>query len=182
MSPQPPPRSCISCCSPQVSCVWGTPDQISDDEVPIPCLHVTSPSQPSAHAAAPSPADRDDEVPIPRFSHHTALVSCYSDAEIPPALRYFLPFILPLPSYCSPSTCRLPAAADALSGRMNSDLLLLLLLPPPLYLCLPSACPPRLVADAISGMATINLFSPPLSLLSVTSSISSIDGTSESFV
>jgi hypothetical protein len=45
------------------------------------------PPKPSAHAAAPSPDDRDDEVPIPRFSHHTALVSCYGDAEVPPALR-----------------------------------------------------------------------------------------------
>jgi hypothetical protein len=41
--PQPPPRYRISCLSPQVSCVSGTPDHISDDKVPIPRLHVTSP-------------------------------------------------------------------------------------------------------------------------------------------
>jgi hypothetical protein len=41
------------------------------------------PPQPSAHAAAPSLADRDDEVPIPLFSHRTTLVSCYGDAEVP---------------------------------------------------------------------------------------------------
>jgi hypothetical protein len=46
-------------------------------------LHVTSSPQPSACAAAPSPADSDYEVPIPRFSHRTALVSCYGDAEVP---------------------------------------------------------------------------------------------------
>jgi hypothetical protein len=53
-----------------------------DDEDPIPRLHVPSPPQPFAHAAAPSPAPSDDEVPIPRFSYCTALVSCYGDAEV----------------------------------------------------------------------------------------------------
>jgi hypothetical protein len=43
-----PPRSRISSRSPQVSCMAGTPDQVSDDKVPIPRLHVTSPAQPSA--------------------------------------------------------------------------------------------------------------------------------------
>jgi hypothetical protein len=32
-----------TCCSPQVSCVSGTPDQISDDKVRIPRLHGTFP-------------------------------------------------------------------------------------------------------------------------------------------
>jgi hypothetical protein len=41
MSPQPPLTSRSFCCSPQVSCVSGTPDQISDDEVLIPRLHGT---------------------------------------------------------------------------------------------------------------------------------------------
>jgi hypothetical protein len=83
---------------PQLPCLWpgfgqgrlaphfyvsGTPNQISNDEVPIPHLRVTSPPQPSAHAAAPSPADSEDEDPIPRFSHPTAPVSCYGDAEVP---------------------------------------------------------------------------------------------------
>jgi hypothetical protein len=63
--------------------VTGAPYQVSDDEVPISCLHVTSPPRPSAHAAAASPIDSDDELPIPRFSHHLALVSCYGDAEVP---------------------------------------------------------------------------------------------------
>jgi hypothetical protein len=54
--------------------VSGAHDQVSDDEVPIPCLHVTSLPQPLARAAA-SPAGSDDEVPIPPFSHHPALVS-----------------------------------------------------------------------------------------------------------
>jgi hypothetical protein len=67
MSPQPPRKSCKSYYSPQVSCVSGPPDQISDDEVPVPPLNVTSPPQPSARAAAPSSADSDDEVPIQHF-------------------------------------------------------------------------------------------------------------------
>jgi hypothetical protein len=52
--------------------VSGTPDQISDDEVPIPRLHVTSPPQPSARAAAPSPAGSDDEFPL--HGSHTVLL------------------------------------------------------------------------------------------------------------
>jgi hypothetical protein len=64
MSPQQPPRPHISCCSPQVS---STPGQISNDEVPTSRLRGTSPPQPSAHAAAPSSANSDDEVPIPCF-------------------------------------------------------------------------------------------------------------------
>jgi hypothetical protein len=40
------------------------------------------PPQPSARAAAASPAD-SDEVPIPRFSH-PALLSCHGVAAVPP--------------------------------------------------------------------------------------------------
>jgi hypothetical protein len=82
VSPQQLPRSRISCCSPQVSCMSGAPDQGSDDEVPIPRLHVTSPLRPSARAAATLPADSDDEVPIPSFSRCTALIWCYGDATL----------------------------------------------------------------------------------------------------
>jgi hypothetical protein len=63
--------------------VPGAPDQVRDDEVPIPCLHATSPPRPSARAAAASPAGSDDEAPILHFSHFPALVSCYDDAEVP---------------------------------------------------------------------------------------------------
>jgi hypothetical protein len=54
--------------------VSGTPDQIRDDEVPIPRLHVTSPPQPSAPSAAPSPGDSDDEVSVPHFPNCSAFV------------------------------------------------------------------------------------------------------------
>jgi hypothetical protein len=57
--------------------VAGTPDQISDGEVPIPRLHVTFLPQPSAHAA-----DSDDEPLIPRLSHGTVLVLCDGHAEV----------------------------------------------------------------------------------------------------
>jgi hypothetical protein len=62
--------------------VSGTPDQISDDEVHIPRLHGTFPPQPFAHAAAPSPANSDDEVLILRFSHRAAVVLCNDNAEV----------------------------------------------------------------------------------------------------
>jgi hypothetical protein len=63
VSPRLPPRSRVSCCSPQDLCVSGAPEQVSDDEVHIPCLHVTSPPRPSALAT--SPAVSDGEFPIP---------------------------------------------------------------------------------------------------------------------
>jgi hypothetical protein len=62
--------------------VLRAPDQASDDEAPIPCLLVTSPPRPSVHAAAPSPANSDDKVLIPHFSHRSALVLCDGDAEV----------------------------------------------------------------------------------------------------
>jgi hypothetical protein len=127
-SPQPPPRSRGFCCSPQVP---GTPDQISDEEVRIPRLHGTFPPQPSAHAAAPSPADSADEVLLLRFSHCAALVLCDGDAE------EFLPRpgVSCLSSSPSPSIVRPQPALQAGGrgrcplGMVNSDLLLFLLLP-----------------------------------------------------
>jgi hypothetical protein len=65
--PRPLPRSCYS---PQVSC---TPDQVSDDEFLILHLHVIYHLRPSGRAAATLPANSDDEVPLPRLSHCTAL-------------------------------------------------------------------------------------------------------------
>jgi hypothetical protein len=66
-----------------VPCILGAPDQVSDDEVPIPHLHATPPSPPSARAAATLLADSDDEVPLLRFSPRTALLSCCGDAVVP---------------------------------------------------------------------------------------------------
>jgi hypothetical protein len=48
----------------------GASDQVSDGEVSIPCLQL---HVPSPHAAAASPADSDDEVPVPHFTLHPAL-------------------------------------------------------------------------------------------------------------
>jgi hypothetical protein len=91
----------------------GTPDQISDDEVPI--------SQPSAHAAAPSPADSDDEVPIPHFSDQTALVSCMVMLRFLACAPVLLAFLPPPPLILFNLPCRLATPADALSGMVNSD-------------------------------------------------------------
>jgi hypothetical protein len=75
--------------------VSGAPDQVSNDEVPIPCLNATCSPQPSARTAAASPAASDEEVAIPHFPHGPALVilrflplllnlvSCYGDANVP---------------------------------------------------------------------------------------------------
>jgi hypothetical protein len=60
---------------------------------------VTAPPRPSARAAATSLADSDDEVHIPCFSRHTALLSCYGDVAVP----------LPRPSVSRlPSSTSLP--------------------------------------------------------------------------
>jgi hypothetical protein len=107
VSPHLLPRSRISCCSPQVSCMSGAPDQVSDDVrfLFLVCMSLALP-QPAAHAAAPSPANSDEEVPIPRFSHRTALVSCYGDADVslprPSVSRLFS-------STSSPIVCSQPA-------------------------------------------------------------------------
>jgi hypothetical protein len=90
----------------------GAPDRASHDEVPIPLLHVTPPPRPSALAAAPSLIKSDDEAPILPFSHCTALVSCYGDAEVP-LLR---PSISHLSSFTSPPIVR-PQPAPQAGGR-----------------------------------------------------------------
>jgi hypothetical protein len=55
-------------------------------------LHVSPDTCPTAEwhiihslcAAAASPAESEDDVPISRFSHCPALVSCYGDSAVPP--------------------------------------------------------------------------------------------------
>jgi hypothetical protein len=61
----------LHCCSPHVPCLFGASELVGDYQAPR--LHVPLPRQLSAHAAATSLADIDDEVPIPRLSHHYAL-------------------------------------------------------------------------------------------------------------
>jgi hypothetical protein len=126
MYPRPPPRSCSFCCCPQVSCVSGTPGQISDDEIRIPRLHGTFPPQPSAHAAATVMAKFSFRV-----SHTVLLWFCVM------AMLWFLsraPVFLafppppPLLLFALNLPCRLAAVADALLGMVNSDLFFLLLL------------------------------------------------------
>jgi hypothetical protein len=63
-TPRPLSQSLSSCYSPLVPCMFDALDPVNDDEVPIPCLHVPSPKQPSAHAAAASLEDSDDKLPI----------------------------------------------------------------------------------------------------------------------
>jgi hypothetical protein len=99
----------LSCWRAQVPSVFAS-DLVSDDEVPIPFLHVPSPSQPSAHAAAASLADRDYEVHIPRIPPRCALVSCDNDDEvlIPRPKHTFLSLLhlpLSLPSSWAPLSC-----------------------------------------------------------------------------
>jgi hypothetical protein len=87
------------------------------------------PPQPSAHAAAPSPADSTDKVLILRFSHRAVLVLCVGDAEVSlPCPGVSCLSSSPSPSIVRTQPCRLAAVADALLGMVNSDLLLLLLL------------------------------------------------------
>jgi hypothetical protein len=95
----------------------------------IPRMHGTFPPQPSAHAAAPSPADSDDEVLLPRLPHRAALVLCDGDDEISLPRRgvsCLPPPPLPLLLFALNVPWRLASVADALLGMVISDLLLLL--------------------------------------------------------
>jgi hypothetical protein len=58
----------------------------------------------------------DDEIPIPRFSHRTALVSCHGDAEVP--LQHL--------SYCLPSNCRAGWRLQPMPPWVHSNAILLL--------------------------------------------------------
>jgi hypothetical protein len=65
---------------------WTCPNQTPAPST-LPCeialtLDPPPPKRPSAHAAAASPADSDDELPRPRFTYHHALGSCDSDDEV----------------------------------------------------------------------------------------------------
>jgi hypothetical protein len=105
----------------------GAPDQGGDDEVPLRRLPVPPP-RPFARATASSLADSDNDVPSPLILHRAALLLCYGDAAIP--LRR--PGVSRLSSSTSPPIVRPQpapqAVADALSGTVNTDFLLLLLL------------------------------------------------------
>jgi hypothetical protein len=61
-------------CSPISACEFGASDLDSVDEVRNPYLHVSPPLQPSAPDAAASLAGRDDQYPVSRVSHRSALV------------------------------------------------------------------------------------------------------------
>jgi hypothetical protein len=118
-------RSCVSCCSPQVLCVSGAPDQVSDDEVLISCLNVPSPPWPMVLPRLPTVM-----MKFPFRVSRTVLLWCRVMVMLrfPSCARIFS--LLYLPSYFSPATC--PAGwllrsmpGQALSGRVNIDLLLL---------------------------------------------------------
>jgi hypothetical protein len=102
MSPQPPPRSRFFCCSHQVSCVSGTSDQISDDELRSPRLHGTFPISFLPMLLLP----RLPTV-MTKFSFrvsHTVLWVCDGDAEVS-LPRPGVSCLSSSPSYCSPSIC-----------------------------------------------------------------------------
>jgi hypothetical protein len=88
------------------------------------------PFPPSACAAATLPADSDDEVPIPHFSRGTALICVMVMLRFFSRTPVFLAYPPPPPLLLFALNLhrRLAAAADALSGMVNTDLLLLLVL------------------------------------------------------
>jgi hypothetical protein len=103
-------------------CLSGAPDQVSDDEVPIPRLHVTATPRPSAYAAAISPADSDDDAPIPLLSLYCSdFMLCSS-----PAPQCFSPLLLHLHSYWSPQ----PVPQAGGRGPLGYGWIDVLLLPP----------------------------------------------------
>jgi hypothetical protein len=75
-----------------------------------------------------SPADSIDEVPIPRLSHRTALVSCNGDAEVPlprPAVSClpsspFPPIVSPQPALQAGGQCPLGYASFRFASSCSS--------------------------------------------------------------
>jgi hypothetical protein len=126
LSPRSLPRSRVSCCSPQVP---GAPDHVSDDEDPVPCLLVTSPPL-GLH-------------PVLLLPHLLTVPMTFPFRVSPTALPWFrvlvmLRFLLctkaflalapplPLLLFAVNLPFMLAAAADALSGVLNTDLHLLM--------------------------------------------------------
>jgi hypothetical protein len=123
MSPQLPPTYRFFCCSHQVSCLSGTSDQISDDELRSPRLHGTFPLSLQPMLLIP-------RLPTVMTSSHSAfLTPCSGFVMV--MLRFlshalvFLAFPSPLLLFALNLPCRMAAVADALLGMVNSDLLLL---------------------------------------------------------
>jgi hypothetical protein len=97
----------LSCDSYQALSVFAASDAVSDDEVPIPCLYVSPPWRPSAHVAAASLADSDNEDHIPQMPPRSGLVTCDSVDEAPiprPMLSH--PLVRPHPAL--QGSCRGP--------------------------------------------------------------------------
>jgi hypothetical protein len=127
-SPQPLHRSCISCCSPQVSCVSGALDQVSDGEVHIPRLRVTVP--PNGHL----PVLLQPRLLMMKFLYSSntfsAVLLCF---RVMVMLRFFsrapvfLAFPPPPPILLFALNLPRRLAAAALLGMVNTDLLPLLL-------------------------------------------------------
>jgi hypothetical protein len=76
-------------------------DLVSDDAVPIPCLHVPPSPLPSARALVALLADSDDDVPIPHITPRSALLSCDSDVEVLIPLYFLVPPLLLLPLFAA---------------------------------------------------------------------------------
>jgi hypothetical protein len=128
-SPQPLPESRISCCSPQMSCVSRSPDQVSDDEIPIPRLCVTAPPGPSACAVATLLTVMMKFL----FCVSQTVLLCFCVMVMLQFLsrtQVFLAFPPPPPLLLFALNLPRRLVADALSGMVNTDLLLLLRIQP----------------------------------------------------
>jgi hypothetical protein len=121
-----------SCRSPQVLCVSGAPDQVSDSEVPIPCLHVDSPPLPVLLLLPRLPTVM---MKFPFYVSYIVLLWFHVMVMMQFLLSApaFLAFASPLPllvfalnlSFALNLPRRLEAAADVLSDMVHADLLLL---------------------------------------------------------
>jgi hypothetical protein len=93
---------------PQVSCMSGASDLVSDDQSPFPCLLTVAPMWRPVNATLI--ADNGEEVPIPHFTLHLALVPCNNDEEV-------LVLRPRLPSFCSPSSSPIQPLTKMHSSR-----------------------------------------------------------------
>jgi hypothetical protein len=94
----------------------GAPDQVSDDEIPIPGLHATSPLLPVL--LLPRLPTVTMKIPFQAFQ---IVLLWFGGVVMLRFLSRAPAFLLHLPSYCSPSTC----PADWLAWPMPSQVWLI---------------------------------------------------------
>jgi hypothetical protein len=116
-------QSHLSCCSPQMACLSGASDLVSDDEVPIPFLYVPSPSdflimlwQPPWQTGLPKSPFLVFRLVLLWICMIVMMRFLFRALRCLCAPSTSRPFFLHFPSLCSRSTC--PAGKWQMPARV----------------------------------------------------------------